>query len=231
MAAAERGLTAIELSGLPEVNNDHVLDPDGAHVYLSAVDGHIYRGSLEGGSIERVSPDDGAWHFLHGVSPDGRRLAYVHLAETTDAGRLAILEPSHPPIVVDTGEGHLDGPEWSPDGRWIYVNTEHFTDHPGHARLARVPVDGGPVERLLTSDTVDWFPHLSPNSEYATYLSFPAGTTGHPPDRPVQVQVVATMDWSTPVQCYPVLGGQGTLNVNSWVPDSRRFAFVAYPRG
>jgi hypothetical protein len=24
-------------------------------------------------------------------------------------------------------------------------------------------------------------------------------------------------------------GGQGTINVNSWAPDSRRFAFVAYP--
>ncbi len=26
-------------------------------------------------------------------------------------------------------------------------------------------------------------------------------------------------------------GGQGTINVNSWAPDSRRFAYVAYPVG
>ena len=26
------------------------------------------------------------------------------------------------------------------------------------------------------------------------------------------------------------LGGQGTINVNSWAPDSRRFAYVAYPQ-
>jgi TolB protein len=26
-----------------------------------------------------------------------------------------------------------------------------------------------------------------------------------------------------------LLGGQGTLNVNSWAPDSRRLAHVAYP--
>jgi Tol biopolymer transport system component len=24
-------------------------------------------------------------------------------------------------------------------------------------------------------------------------------------------------------------GGQGTINVNSWSPDSRRLAYVAYP--
>jgi TolB protein len=26
-------------------------------------------------------------------------------------------------------------------------------------------------------------------------------------------------------------GGQGTINVNSWSPDSKRLAYVAYPRG
>ncbi len=26
-----------------------------------------------------------------------------------------------------------------------------------------------------------------------------------------------------------LFGGQGTINVNSWAPDSRRFAHVAYP--
>jgi Tol biopolymer transport system component len=231
LPAPDRGLTAVELEHLPEVNNDHVLDPDGEHVYLSAMDGHIYRGSLRGGRAERVSPDDGAWHFLHGVSPDGGRLAYVHLADMGDAGRLAILEPGRPPVHVDTGHGHLDGPEWSPDGEWIYVNTEHFTDRPGHAQLARLPVDGGPMERLVTSDTVDWFPHLSPDSAYAAYISFPPGTLGHPADLDVEVRVVATADWATPLQRYPLFGGQGTLNVNSWSPDSTRFAFVAYPRG
>jgi hypothetical protein len=25
-----------------------------------------------------------------------------------------------------------------------------------------------------------------------------------------------------------LFGGQGTINVNSWAPDSRRFAFVRY---
>jgi hypothetical protein len=25
-------------------------------------------------------------------------------------------------------------------------------------------------------------------------------------------------------------GGQGTINVNSWAPDSDRFAYVSYPR-
>ena len=27
---------------------------------------------------------------------------------------------------------------------------------------------------------------------------------------------------------HALYGGQGTINVNSWAPDSRRFAFVSY---
>ena len=229
------GLEPVAFTGLPELNNDHVLDPGGAHIYLSANDGHIYRGALAGGPVERVTPDDGAWHFLHGVSPDGSRLAYVHLTDFAEPGRLAVLAPHGTPVLLDTvlldtGPGHLDGPEWSPDGAWIHFNAEGFTDRPGHAQLARVPDGGGPVERLTAADTVDWFPHLSPDGRWAGYVAFPPGTLGHPADLPVEVRVVATTDWSAPVRRYPVPGGQGTLNVNSWSPDSSRFAFVAYPR-
>jgi Tol biopolymer transport system component len=228
-SAPNRGLTVVDFDGLPELNNDHVLDPDGDHIYLSAMDGHIYRGHLDGGVVQRVTPEDGAWHFLHGVSPDGTRLAYVHIDDLADAGGLAVMEPHCQAVLVDTGTGHLDGPEWSPDGAWIYVNIETFTHQPGHAQIARIPEAGGPIERLVTSDTVDWFPHISPDSRYASYISFPAGTLGHPPDLDVEVLVVATTDWSVPLQTYPVFGGQGTLNVNSWSPESDRFAFVAYP--
>jgi Tol biopolymer transport system component len=222
-------LGLVPFTGLPEINNDHVLSPDGHHVYLSAEDGHIYRGSLGGGPVERVTSEEGIWHYLHGVSPDGSRMAYVRLTRSTDPGRLAVMEPHGPSVVLDTGDGHLDGPEWSPDGAWIYVNTESFTSDPGHAQLGRVPDGGGPLERLATSETVDWFPHLSPDGRFACYLAFPAGTLGHPPDLDVEVRVVATADWSQPVQVYPLFGGQGTINVNSWSPDGRRFAFVGYP--
>jgi TolB protein len=230
-SAPGQGLTVVDFDGLPELNNDHVLDPGGDHIYLSAMDGHIYRGHLAGGAVERVTPEDGAWHFLHGVSPDRTRLAYVHLDDLAHPGRLAVMEPHGQPVLVHTGAGHLDGPEWSPDGAWIYVNTEAFTDEPGHAQIARIADADGSMERLVTSDTVDWFPHLSPDAQHAAYISFPPGTLGHPPDVDVEVRVVATTDWSDPLQRYPVFGGQGTINVNSWAPDSSRFAFVAYPFG
>ncbi len=220
----------IDFDGLPEVNNDHVLEPAGDAIYLSAMDGHIYHGALAGGAVRRVTSDEGVWHFLHGVSPDGERLAYVRITTFDEPGLLTLMPAAGgASSVIDTGDGHIDGPEWAPDGSWIYFNTEHWASQPGHAQIARIPDGGGEVERLVTSGTVDWFPHLSPDGRTAVYLEFPAGTLGHPADRDVTLVVVSTDDWTTPLARIPLPGGQGTINVNSWAPDSRRFAYVSYP--
>ena len=232
-ATAGASPEAIPLTGVPDLNNDHVLDPDGKGIYVSANDGHIYRAALAGGAATRITADDGTWHFLHGVSPDGAELAYVGLdGGFTQPGRLMTIPAAGgPPEAVDVGAGHCDGPEYSPDGTWIYLNTESFTTVPGHAQLARVRRDGGGFERLVASETVDWFPHLSPDGRFASYLRFPQGTEGHPADLPVDVVLVSTSEWETPLHAWPLFGGQGTLNVNSWSPDSTRFAYVAYPLG
>lgn len=235
--ASTAELAGIPLTGIPDLNNDHVLAPDGETVFLSAVDGHIYRAPLAGGQAERVTPEDGWFHFLHGVSPDGKELAYVGIegGDFTRPGRLMTIASDGGARAgvdvrqLDVGEGHCDGPEYSPDGKWLYLNTESLSTDPGLAQLARIRADGTGFEQLLGSNTVDWFPHLSPNGAYASYIRFPSGTQGHPADLPVAVVLVSTSDWQTPLHTWPLFGGQGTLNVNSWSPDSDRFAFVAYP--
>jgi Tol biopolymer transport system component len=234
---AGRTISQVPLTGIPDLNNDHVLDPDGGHIFLSANDGHIYRAALAGGEATRITKDDGSFHFLHGVSPDGEELAYVSIeaGDFTQPGRLVTVPASGGATTPISVDGHCDGPEYSPDGEWLYFNTEAFTSQPGHAQLARVRAAGGSgvnnndAERLLESDTVDWFPHLSPNGRLVSYIRFPSGTQGHPADLPVDVVLVSTDDWTAPLQTWPLVGGQGTLNVNSWAPDSGRFAYVAYP--
>jgi TolB protein len=228
----EAELQRVPIDDLPPINNDHVLDAERGLIYLSANDGHIYVAPIEGGTARRVTHDSGRYHFLHGVSPDGSTLAFVELQRGDFAapGRLALISSAggetHYP---QAGSSHLDGPEYSPDGAWLYFNSEQFASRPGHAQLARVPAEGGRIERLVESETVDWFPHLSPNGKLANYISFPPGTLGHPPDLDVEVRLVPTADWRDVVWRFPLLGGQGTINVNSWSPDSDRFAFVAYP--
>lgn len=227
-----RNLARVSLSGVPMLNNDHVLAPDGKSIYLSAYDGHIYRAPLVGGEATRITANDGYFHFLHGVSPDGTELAYVGIegGDFSQPGRLMTLASDGGAAKsIDVGPGHCDGPEYSPDGTWLYMNTESFSIDPGHAQLARIRTDGSGFEQLLKSATVDWFPHISPDGRYASYIQFPSGTEGHPADLPVAVVLVSTSDWAAPLHTWTLFGGQGTLNVNSWSPDSERFAFVAYP--
>jgi len=222
----------VDYAGLPFLNNDHVLDPGGGAMFMSAMDGHVYHGTLDGSSTRRVTEED-IWHFLHAISPDGKTLGLVRIDGWGGPSRLALIAAEGGPVtVVDTGSGHADGPDWSPDGDWIYFNTERWAAKPGHAQLARVPSDkptADKVERLISTDTVDWFPHIAPNGRLAVYLQYPVGTVGHPADHDVELVAVETTDWSIPLARVPLYGGQGTINVNSWSPDSTRFAFVSYP--
>jgi Tol biopolymer transport system component len=230
----------IAITGVPELNNDHVLAPDGKTIYLSANDRHLYAAPLAGGAARRVTPDHGTrMHFLHGVSPDGTRLAYIGLVPEGD--NLWAAADVYTIGVDGTDDQRLtndpkpaDGSEYSPDGAWIYFNTERFSTEPGHAQIARMRPDGTGVEQLTFDERVNWFPHLAPVGGAAVYLSFPPGTTGHPADRTVDLRIVrdadSPADWVAATVLRELPGGQGTINVNSWAPDGRRFAFVEYPR-
>src|SRR5205807_431481 len=118
-------------------------------------------------------------------------------------GRLMMMPTSGGPSrLVEIGPGHCDGPEYSPDGQWLYFNTEAFTTSRGHAQIARIRTDGSVSERLVESRTVDWFPHLSPDGRSASYLRFPAGTIGHPAD--LRVPTTRRESFGVEVQPLPV---------------------------
>ena len=228
---ASPSLDPIVITGIPDLNNDHVLHPDGEQVFLSANDFQVYLAPLAGGEARRISTSDELTHFLHGVNPDATRLAFVNLEITPDfrlsRANILTMSAQGDDYVWITDTSHpADGSEYSPDGEWLYINTEQFS---GHAQLGRVPANGGVPERLRTSHTVDWFPHLSPDGTRAAFIAFPEGTEGHPADLWIDVMFAHTDDWQGGRSFAHVFGGQGTMNVNSWAPDSTRFAYVAYP--
>ena len=189
---------------------------------------------MSGGAARRVTaapPVEGLRHYLHGVSPDGTRLAFIGLKPEPGGGQQANVFT----VRIDGtdyrqltfGSAPADGCEYSPDGEWLYFNTEAFD---GHAQIARMRPDGADVEQLTFDDHVNWFPHLAPTGPYACYVAFPSGTQGHPPDVWVDVMLVEDGRWSEAVCVARVFGGQGTMNVNSWSPDGRDFAYVSHDR-
>lgn len=225
----------IDTAPLADLNNDHVLSPDGSTLYLSSDDGHLYAVAVAGGTPRRVSNQhhEPFHYYLHGISPDGAELAYVAVEGGPDHRRInlfTIPAAGGPDRRLSDIDKPNDGPEYSPDGRWIYFNSERAAATPGHAQIFRMLRDGEGVEQLTHDERVNWFPHPSPDGRWIVYLSYPPGTLGHPPDEDVILRLMAP-DGGVYRDLVRLFGGQGTINVNSWSPDSRRFAYVAYPKG
>jgi Tol biopolymer transport system component len=225
------GLARIDTGHLHDLNNDHVLSPDGATIYVSSDDSHLYALPVTGGAPRRVSNTHAERHhyYLHGISPDANTLVYT-CWQDHGAGKKyniwAIPVAGGPDVRLTDGTVTSDGPEHSRDGEWIWINTELFS--PGHAQIAKLRPDGSELTQITFDERVNWFPHFSPDGRSIVYLSYPPGTVGHPPDKAVILRFMQP-DGMGIRDIVGFNGGQGTINVNSWAPDNRRFAYVAYP--
>lgn len=223
-------LEEIPLQGELRLNNDHLLGPDGKTVFISA-NGAIqnrvslvYRVPITGGKPVLVTPTGHS--YLHGVSPDGKTLAYC---AQRSAGWDVYTIPSEggEEKRLTTADGLDDGPEYSPDGKHIYFNSNRT----GHMHLYRMRTDGSNQEQLTTDSLDNWFGHPSPNGRSLVYISYLEDQKGqHPFGKDVKLRL---MDLRTSRRYVRDLtevffGGQGSINVPSWSPDSRRVAFVRY---
>lgn len=230
-------LEPVELRGTPPINNDHVVAPDGGTVYVTGRDGHLYAAPFDGGVARRLTtaPAHGRLfkHYLHGVSADGRTLSLVgggHDETGTWVTNLFTMSLDDGELRQLTDDPFADdGAELGPDGA-LWFNS----DRAGHAQVFRMAADGT-VEQVTDDERVNWFPHPSPDGRWVQYLSYPPGTQGHPPDRDVLLRLLPAdaraADGARARDLVALRGGQGTSNVNGWAPDSRRFAYVAYPAG
>ena len=204
-------------------NNDHGFSPDGSRIALShRQDGRstIFTVGAEGGEPTQVTARNPS--YWHGWSPDGTRIAYVG---NRDGAFDIFTCPADggPELRLTERSGHNDGPDYAPDGAHIWFNS----DRTGHAQIWRMGSDGGAPRRMVESTSVDWFPHPSPDGACVLYLSYPAGTLGHPRDRDVAIRMTDA-DGRGARTLIELFGGQGTLNVPCWSPDGSAFAYVRY---
>lgn len=236
---AAGGGTAVRIASgnVVDNNNDHLVSRDGTTIYTSSeTTGHIFSVPLGGGDPVQVSPDrDGVFgYFLQGQSPSGDVLAFTG-AERRNGSEfvsgLFLLDHATSAVTRLTSWAEDSvGCDWSPDGEWLYFSSELGADIAGHTQIHRMRPDGTGIERLTDDERVNWFPKVSPDGSRIVYLSFPPGTVGHETD--VQV-IIRSMGPGGGDQQDVVhfTGGQGTLNMNSWAPDSTEFACVAFEMG
>ena len=89
--------------------------------------------------------------------------------------------------------------------------------------------DGSDQQQVTFDKYNDWFPHPSPDGKWIVFLSYidKVDSGSHPPFKRVMLRMISTGD-TKPVILTKLFGGQGTINVPSWSPDSKKFAFVSY---
>jgi TolB protein len=206
-------------------NNDHGISPDGAMLVISDQSqgdrkSRIYVLPIEGGVPKRIT--EAGPSYWHGWSPGGKTLAYC-------AERNGEFDVYTIPVAggvetrLTTASALDDGPDYSPDGQWIYFNS----DRSGRMHIWRMRTDGTGQEQVTDDQFNNWFPHPSPDGKWLVFLSYDPDVEGHPENKDVTLRIMPLGGGKIEVVA-KFFGGQGTINVPSWSPDSRRLAFVSY---
>jgi TolB protein len=224
----------MDLGTVSHCNNDHGISRDGKWLALSATSGapesQVFLASIDGSNPRLMTPKYPS--YFHGWSPDGRWLAFVGQRDGNfNLFRVAATGGEEERLT--SRRAYDDGPDYSPDGKWIYFNS----DRSGSWDIWRMPAEGAGAddaraERVTEDELEDWFPHPSPNGKWLVFLSFPHGTKGHDAETDVEIRMMplpgAKLKPARIQVLAKIFGGQGTVNVNSWSPDSKKFAFVTY---
>jgi TolB protein len=208
-------------------NNDHVLSFDGKMLAISnhsKDDGNasiVYTVPVNGGTPRRVTAKGPS--YLHGWSPNGKDLVYTAERDGEfDIYKISVAGGNETKLT--NTKGLDDGPEFTPDGRYIYFNSTRS----GTMQIWRMKPDGSNQEQITNDEYNNWFPHISPDGRSIVFLSFlkDVAPTDHPFYKHVYIRLMPVDTMKPKVIAY-VYGGQGTINVPSWSPDSKRIAFVS----
>jgi TolB protein len=211
-------------------NNDHGISFDGKMLAIS----HHRQGLPGGGSTVYVLPLKGGEprqitestpSYWHGWSPDGKNVAFVGMRDDKFYNIYTIsIQGGVEKQLTENKGWHYDGPEYSPDGKYIYYNGSES----GTMQIWRMKPDGSSKEQLTFDDYNNWFPHLSPDGKWMVYISFPPDIDpkDHPSYKRVMLRLMSMTVGGSKVVAY-LYGGQGTINVPSWSPDSNYISFVS----
>lgn len=225
--------TLLDTGSFTNVNNDHVLSPDEKILAVSNMtfdkgfSSWVCSFNLETKEeklMVKRSPS-----FLHGWDPKNKEIAYCAFRNMESGKRdvdIYVQRFDEEDEVCLTSGGYNDGPEYSPDGEYIWFNTTRS----GLMQVWRMKRDGSEQTQITHFKRNNWFPHVSPNGKEVVFISYgekdlEAGE--HLANFPVELYLM-NADGTDQHKICTFFGGQGSINVNSWSGDNEHIAFVSY---
>jgi len=181
----------------------------------------VYSVPVTGGIPKKVT--DKSPSYFHGWSPDSEFLIYT-AERNGDYDIYKISKDGGKEIQLTKTPGLDDGSEYSPDGKYIYF----CSTRTGTMQVWRMDPDGKNQVQLTFGELNNWFPHVSPDNKWLVFVSFPkeVPANSHPFYQRVYLCLMPVEGGEPKVIAY-LYGGQGTINVPSWSPDSKKIAFVS----
>jgi TolB protein len=214
----------INVGGLVSCSGSHGFSPNGRLFALTCAtadrnDRRVFIIPAGGGTPRQVTENIG---YFHSWSPDGKTILYTR---GTKAGLtiFAISVDGGPETALTNRAGVDDDPDYSPDGKYIYFNTDRW----GGMQIARMHADGTEVEQVTSDSFKNWTPHPSPDGKSIVFLSYDPSVTTHAANKDITLRILSTSDGKIRT-LVNLTGGDGTMNVANWSPDSKSVAFVSY---
>ena len=213
-------------------NNDHGISFDGKLLAISSSKpkepgsgSAVFVLPLTGGEPKMITEKTPS--YFHGWATNNKEVVYVAMRDGKKVYNIYrnSIEGGKEVALTDIAPGeHVDGCEYSPDGKYIYYNGNHT----GTMQIWRIKPDGTGREQLTFDNYNNWFPHISPDGKWIVIISFPSDIdpNSHPSYKRVMLRIMNVTLGEPRVIAY-LYGGQGTINVPSWSPDSKQVAFVS----
>jgi TolB protein len=199
--------------------------PDGKYlVYNSG--GLIYKIPVAGGEPALISTGSvKGCNNDHVISVDGKILAISARGPSSHSQIYQLpLSGGEPTLVTPLGPSYLH--RISPDNKYL----AYCANRNGNYDVYVIPTSGGEEIRLTTTEGLDDGPEYSPDEKKVVYITYQKGDVepgSHPPNKNVELNLMSAKGGESKT-VVKLFGGQGTINVNSWSPDSKEFAFVSY---
>jgi Tol biopolymer transport system component len=211
----------VGVGALRDCTGNFGVSPDGKWLAMSCADSRgaprqIYVLPARGGAARKVTTG-GAASYFHAWSPNAKTIAFTRgRAGRADIFTISATGGAETRLTTDTVN---DGPDFSPDGKFIYFDSSRS----GTTQIWRMQADGTGGEQVTDDENANSSPHVSPDGKNVAFLSRPQSSGETLGD--AALKVIAPDGFIRSIATFQ--GDRGSLSMYGW-GDASHIAFISY---